>query len=694
MIALDAADFSDFDSASRKEWLLTNGIGGFASSTISGANTRRYHGLLFSALRPPVERVLMVSKIEEEACYVSKIWRLATNEFADGTISPVGYGNIMSFFLDHGVPTWRFAVADAVLEKRIIMEYGHNTTFVHYSLLRASAPFRLTLRPFCTYRDYHWHNNGSQNYRVAHTENSFTLTAFENARPYSVSLEGSGRFVPAPEWYWNFKHRAESARGLDEKEDLFLPGYFETVLSSGASLSIRCSAEARLSFFAAVASAHRRSTEKLLAQTKENTPDWISSLLLAADQFVVKRQISISSSTVSSAVVSSSSGSSSATASASAASSSFGASLIAGYHWFADWSRDTMISLSGITLVTGRPELARDILRTYSRYISEGMLPNRFIDSGEQAEYNSVDGALLYFYAVYQYWRNTKDEDSIAELFPVLEDIVCWYRRGTRFGIHVDSGDELLYAGEHGVQLTWMDAKVGAWVVTPRTGKPVEINALWHAALSIMEEFSRVLGHGLLSQEFNTQAARVRESFRSSFWYAPGNYLYDVIDCPEGADNRTENRDASLRPNQLIASGLPFGLLSDKESKAVVDICAQRLFTPYGFRTLDAQSKAYCGRYAGGQVERDGAYHQGTVWPWLLGYFVASHLQVYGDRTLARSFLDGLPGHMRDAGLGTLSEIFDGDPPFKPQGCIAQAWSVAEVLRAWALCEDTSGRFV
>ena len=355
-----------------------------------------------------------------------------------------------------------------------------------------------------------------------------------------------------------------------------------------------------------------------------------------------------------------------------------GATIIAGYPWFGDWGRDTMIALQGLTLSSGRATLAAEILKTFAAHVSEGMLPNRFPEVGEQPEYNTVDATLWYFVAVYEHLLSTDDLGLAKELFPVLAEIVEAHRRGTRYEIHVDPDDDLLYAGESGVQLTWMDAKVGDWVVTPRIGKPVEINALWYNALRIVAELARRLRKHKVAREYGAAAERVRGSFEKRFWYQEKGYLYDVVDGPDGDD-------ASLRPNQIFALSLPFPLVSPNGEKArsVVDACGRELYTPHGLRTLAPSDSSYVGVYRGGPRERDGAYHQGTAWPWLLGPFATAHHRAYGDAELARSFLASMETHLLEAGIGSISEIFDGDPPQDARGCYAQAWSIAEVLRAW-----------
>jgi predicted glycogen debranching enzyme len=377
-----------------------------------------------------------------------------------------------------------------------------------------------------------------------------------------------------------------------------------------------------------------------------DAPSWVRQLVLAADQFIVRRPLPDDPE---------------------------GMSVIAGYHWFGDWGRDTMISLPGLAIATGRPEVAGQILTTFARFVDRGMLPNRFPDAGEAPEYNTVDATLWYFEAIRAYHVATGDDALLKELFPVLEEIVRWHVDGTRYGIGEDAADGLLRSGEPGVQLTWMDAKVGDWVVTPRTGKAVEVNALWYSALRSMAGFARRLGQP--ADRWERRAERVRAGFER-FWNDAVGHCYDVVDGPEGDD-------AALRPNQIFAVSLPESPLSPERQRSVVDACAQHLLTSFGLRSLAPGHPQYRGRYAGGPWERDGAYHQGTVWGWLLGPFALAHLRVYQNPAAAQAFLLPVAHHLNDYGVGSIAEIFDGDPPFAPRGCIAQAWSVTETLRAW-----------
>lgn len=662
ILSLGRGASGQFESASGKEWLVTNGLGGYASGTISGANTRRYHGLLVAALRPPLERTVLVAKVDATALYDGESYPLFANEFADDTVDPHGYRFLESFRLDGLIPVWVYALADARLEQRVWMAHGQNTTYLTFTLVQAANPLSLELKPFCSYRDYHSHTHGEWQLVVEPIADGIEIVAFDGAQPYRVLVD-QGEFSPQPAWYWRFKHRIESFRGLDDLEDLFTPGHFKVTLQPGETVALVCSTEAvEAPDRVAALQQERRRQMDLMAAALAGEPAWFEHLILAADQFIVQRRVDGGSTN----------------------DNATGATVIAGYPWFGDWGRDTMIALPGLTLATGRPELAANILRTFAHYVSQGMLPNRFPDAGELPEYNTVDATLWYFDAIHQYLLHTDDTTLVEVLYPALLDIIEWHRRGTRYNIHIDPEDGLLYAGEPGVQLTWMDAKVGDWVVTPRIGKPVEINALWHNALRVMADLSERLGKSRAAKQFGRQAESVADSFRRCFWFEEGGYLYDVIDGLDGVMGPDGNHhDRSLRPNQIFAVSLPFRLLDDVQAKAVVDVCARQLWVSYGLRSLAADDPAYRTHYGGDPTQRDGAYHQGTVWGWLLGPFAIAHYRVYGDADRARTILAPVEHHLSDACLGSISEIFDGDPPHAPHGCFAQAWSVAEVIRAW-----------
>jgi predicted glycogen debranching enzyme len=646
------------DAAEQREWLVTNGIGGFASGTVSGNLTRRYHGLLVAALHPPVGRMQLVAKLDETARYDAADYALGTNRWASGAIEPQGHVHIESFRLDGTSAIWKFAIGDALLEKRVWMQHGENTTYVQYAMLRGSQSIELELRTLINYRNFHSNTHaGDWHMKTDSVQSGLQITAFEVAIPFYL-LSADAEVEARHDWCRDYFLPLEKYRGLDDREDYLLAAIFRATLKANQSVTVVFSMNANAALDGDVARAQNAKRESDLldqwsssdATVASAAPSWVRQLILAADQFVVKRDMP------------------------DASDNSDGKSVIAGYHWFADWGRDTMIALPGLTLATGRPEIAKKILLSFAQFIDGGMLPNNFPDAGGRPEYNTVDAALWFFEAVRQYFAATQDTVTLATLFPVMTQMIDAHVAGTRYQIHVDPADGLLYAGEPGAQLTWMDAKVGDWIVTPRIGKPVEINALWFNALETMASLAPATKQS--AEPFAKLAARVKQSF-AKFWNDSARYCYDVVDAP-GIGN-----DASLRPNQIFAVSLPQSPLLPAQQKAVVDICARRLVTSYGLRSLAQNEPGYQGHYGGNVRERDGAYHQGTVWGWLLGPFVLAHLRVYADRVAAMSFLEPLGKQIHSHGLGTLSEIFDGDALFTPRGCIAQAWTVAEVLRAW-----------
>jgi predicted glycogen debranching enzyme len=623
------------DEALGAEWLYTNGLGGFASSTVCGCSTRRYHGLLVAALAPPVRRTLLVSKLDE-TLWVGQIpFELGTNEFEDGTIHPAGWQYLSSFDRPLGIPTFSFRFQDWRLEKKVWMEQRQNTTFVRYTLLAAPSACRLEVRPFCAGTDFNAEQREGPGFGV--TERDGTLEVQAGALSYRLSCDRPAGFVGATEWWRRFLHRVERERGLDMLADLFAPGTFSVAVLPGQPVTFRLTSERDPApFEGALERAEEHGRRFLGAADAEGK------LKLAASQFLVERRPE-------------------------------GSSVIAGYHWFGDWGRDTMIALPGLALGTGQPQLAKDILRTFAGHVDQGMIPNCFGEQGGAA-YNNVDGTLWFFAAVDRYLRATEDGAFLREIFPTLEGIVDWHLKGTRYNIKVDPGDGLLYAGQEGVQLTWMDAKVDDWVVTPRIGKPVEVNALWFNAMCLMAAWARELQQE--ASDYQNLAAQIGKSFRERFWHERG-YLYDVVDGPEGDD-------ASLRPNQIFAVSLPYAAVYGPQAKAVVDIVERALLTPLGLRSLAPEDPRYIGQHTGDRWQRDASYHQGTVWSWLIGPFIDAHLRVYKDKHRARQLLQGLLQHLdAEPGIGTISEVFDGDPPHRPRGCIAQAWSVAEVLRIW-----------
>ena len=646
----------DLHTAETREWLVTNGIGGYGSGTIAGLKTRCYHGLLVAALHPPLGRTLLVAKLDETAEYAGRSFELATNRWAGGAVVPEGFRHIERFHLEGTTPVWSFALADALLEKRVFMGQGANTTYVFYRLVRATGPITLSLKALVDYATEH-RTTGAGNWRmdIARVEQGLRVTAFDGAAPFYL-LSETASAKPVHTWYCNFDLAVERARGLSDRTDHLFAGEFTAPLAPGESLTVVASTEAAPLLDGEVALAlHQQEERALLAEFSAanpplaaNAPAAVRQLVLAANQFVASRTL---------------------------AEQPDARTVIAGYPWFGDWSRDTMIALPGLTLVTGRVSVARKILRSYARYVSRGMLPNRFPSGTEAPEYNNADAPLWYVEAVRNYMEASKDTTLLLEVFPALEEIVHAYVRGTRYNIHVDPGDGLLYAGEPGVQLTWMDAKFGDHVVTPRIGKPVELNALWLNAVTAMGMFAHALGRDANCYETLVKSAH---SGYGRFWNPATGFCFDVLDGPQG-------HDAALRPNQILAVSLPESALNREQQQAVVDVCARDLLTSFGLRSLGPREPGYRGRYAGGPLERDAAYHQGTVWGWLLGPFVLAHLRVYQDPGMAASFLEPMLQHIGAVGVGSASEIFDGDPPFTPNGCFAQAWSVGETLRAWQI---------
>ena len=650
-VYLDRSVTEDFAEAIKREWLETNGLGGWASSTVTGAHTRRYHGLLVAALQPPVGRAVLLSKLDETIEFEKERIELGTNMFP-GAIHPEGYRYLTSFSKDC-FPVFTYEAAGVCLRKTIAALDGENTTLILYEILEAPAAFTLKLRPFMAGRDYHslMHANEAINQAFTFKNRILSSQIYEHL-PELYLLVPHSTFRALPQWYYNFEYLVEKYRGQDFQEDLFTPGVFKCRLKAGDKLGVIASTQ----------NPKDRDAFGLFAQEKERRKKLISilpvidettkTLGLAADQFIVRRDKDFKT-------------------------------IIAGYHWFTDWGRDTMIALPGLTLATGRFEDAKKIIRAFAQSISQGMLPNRFPDTGEEPEYNTVDATLWFFVAIYKYLKYTGDKGFLKnELLPILEDIIAWHERGTRYSIHVDD-DGLLYAGEPGVQLTWMDAKIGDWVVTPRTGKAVEINALWCNALAIMASLYKVVGQKASAQRLARRTVKTRDRFRKEFWYEKGGYLYDHVNG--------EKRDTSIRPNQIFALSLPYPLLEGQQAKKVLETVRDKLYTPFGLRSLAPDNPQYRSVYSGNGLERDSAYHQGTVWAWLLGPWLTAVVRVNGQegKATAKNYFKEIMPHLADAGIGTVSEIFNADWPHAPRGCIAQAWSVAEILRAYI--EDLQG---
>ncbi len=645
MIKLDAEICSQFEMSASREWLETNGIGGYASASVSGANTRRYHGILVAATRPPLGRMVLLSKLEETVIIGGQRFEISCNQYP-GLVHPEGYKYLTQFRLDP-FPVWTFELGGMVMEKTVFMIYGENSTACRWRIIRPSSSAgspTLELKPLLAFRDHH---------HLRHEDAAFDGNYedegdFVSMRPYpempALSLAHNGRLTERQGvWYRNFEYAIEQERGFDFSEDLFQPFTLAFDLSETASV-IASTERQNVSSVDALEKAEidRR---KQLADAVGDGDDAVRQLAIAADQFIVARGTQ--------------------------------KTVIAGYHWFSDWGRDTMIALNGLTLATRRPEIALSILTEFSKHISAGMLPNRFPDAGDTPEYNTVDATLWFFEAIRAYAETTGDYETVlTHFYDKLSDIVVWHIRGTRYQIHVDT-DGLLYAGEPGVQLTWMDAKIGNWVVTPRTGKAVEIQALWYNALCIMADLAKRFGKETGRHQYSEMARFARESFTGQFWNEADECLFDVINGNE--------RDGSIRPNQIFAVSLPHTMLDPAKAQKVVDKVETELLTPVGLRSLSPRDPAYVPIYIGSPHDRDAAYHQGTVWGWLIGPFVDAYSKVHSDddkcEARVSEMIASLRDHLTNAMAGQISEIFDADPPHRPRGCAAQAWSVAEVLR-------------
>lgn len=629
----------------KNEWLEADGLGGFASGTVGGIRTRRYHGLLLTATTPPTGRVLLVNGFDAWVETPVGIRALSSQAYTPDVIHPDGACRIQAFDADPW-PRWRFQLEDGTqIEQEIFVSHGASVTVLCWRLGSSKRGIKLFVRPFLSGRDYHalHHENPHIRFEAEARDGRVVWRPYPGL-PGTVALT-NGEYTHHPDWYRNFLYEEERARGLDFTEDLATPGTFRWDLSRGeavlilavegqepASLPPGTSAEACL---------------KTLRTAERRRRRFPSRLQRAADAYLVRR--------------------------------GSGKTIVAGYPWFTDWGRDTFIALRGLCLAPGRLADAHGILLEWAGAVSEGMLPNRFPDSGDAPEFNSVDASLWYVVAVHEFLRAMEAKDRTVsvrdrKIFQeAIEAILNGFAKGTRYGIRLDD-DGLLAAGEPGVQLTWMDAKVGDWVVTPRIGKPVEVEALWLNALWIGSQFS---------EASKTLFARGSQAFQKRFWNEAGGYLYDVVD----PDHQRGSADAAFRPNQIFAvGGLPISLLEADRAWRVVEAVEARLWTPLGLRSLAPGEPGYTPRYEGGVRARDGAYHQGTVWPWLIGPFVEAWVRVRGGTPQAKrearsKFLEPIFRHLDEAGLGHISEIADGDPPHTPRGCPFQAWSVGETLR-------------
>ena len=641
--------------ASRLEWLITNGIGGYAASTIAGVNTRRYHGILVASRRPPVERIVMVSRIEETLTIGGQEFPLSTSH-SRKAVDPAGFIHLEQFDTEP-IPTWVYQIQDVLVIKSLCMIHGQNSTLVTYKILSNRPDLELRLRPHFLFRDFHgnMYENPGFSDNAEYSDHGFQFQPFGNAPPLFLAWD-RGEFKRAPAWTREIFLPEEAKLGLNPSEDDFALGFLKLAPTAG-SVSIQFSDQTISSFNPVGLRKREEIRLEAVVSAMKSEDRFLRKLLEAADQFIVYRQ------------------------------STNGKTILAGYPWFSDWGRDTLISLPGLTLVPGRFEDARSILDTFAQSIRNGLVPNCFADQGSDAQYNSVDASLWLFFAVYKFLEYTDDYAFVREnLFKPMSGIIDAFVNGTQFNIRMDPEDGLIYSGESGIQLTWMDAKVDEWVVTPRHGKAVEVNALWYNALKIQELLLEKFGEE--TNENSALSRKVKVSFTRKFWNEEEECLYDCI-SPDGVPDR------SFRPNQIFAVYLPFQLLAAPQENKIVTGVFEKLYTSFGLRTLATDDLKYLGRHEGDRRRRDSAYHQGTVWAFLIGPFITSFLKVNHNsmeaQLRASHMLDPFKIHLEQEGcLGSISEVFDGNAPHACSGCFAQAWSVAELLRCYV--EDIKGQ--
>jgi predicted glycogen debranching enzyme len=658
-----------------REWLVTNGLGGYASGTLGGVTTRRFHGLLIAALPAPLGRRMMFNHLSEVVRLADATEaRFGGEQHVGGSLELHGAEHLLEFRLEMGLPVWRYRVGETVFEKRILMPHCQNTVHIHYRLLSGPSPVHFRLRPSLHFRAHDAPVSETLDlpYSLAVVDDRFEITRAGDSPPLRLCLLGEkGTFTVRSKRLRDILYRLEESLGYDFAGDLWSPGYFEFDLRAEHEAVLIASTEIWETITAlkpeeALAAEHERRRRLLQSADPRARNGPGPQLVLAADQFLIAPAGRVQE------------------AARVRAAGEEARTIIAGYHWFTDWGRDTMISLEGLTLVTGRTAEARDILITFGHHVRDGLIPNLFPEGQKEGLYHTADATLWFFHAVARYVEYTGDRETLRSLLPKFQDIVAHHLRGTRFGIHVDPADGLLSQGQEGYQLTWMDAKVGDWVVTPRRGKAVEINALWYNGLRLLEGWLQQEGQGGEAEVIAGHARRARHAFNARFWYERGGYLYDVVDA-EGGGN-----DASCRPNQVFAIALPHPILDRDRWPGVLDVVEKKLLTPVGLRSLSPDDPNYKRKYFGDLRSRDAAYHQGTVWPWLIGPFLDAWLKLHpGESEHGRRFLDGLLAAMPEASIGTIGEICDAEEPYTPRGCAAQAWSMAEVLRCWVKTKDS-----
>ncbi|MGQ3887624.1 amylo-alpha-1,6-glucosidase [Legionella sp. CNM-1927-20] len=650
----------------RGEWLITNGLGGYASNSVAGITTRKYHGYLIAALPPPYGRTIMLNHLHEEIMTdKGDLFLISCHERGNNNISLMGMSYLQEFYLDYGLPVWRYNINGIIIEKRIILIYLQNTVQITYKLIDGANNIRLNIQPSF---NFHSHEapvtqNNQSPYRVLAIENRYEII-LDDYLFVRLFLHGETiKFVLQGQLIPDAFFRMEETRGYESLGKIWTPGYFTLDLTKGDSATLVASTEnweiiSALKPDKALAAEYGRRKHLLSLAPQAAKEGMGAELILAADKFIITPQTRIEDS-----ILAHAEGNEVHT-------------IIAGYHWFTDWGRDTMISLEGLTLCTGRHKEALWILKTFTHYVKDGLIPNMFPEGGNEGLYHTADATLWFFHAIDRYLTMTNDYSELPYFLPTLKEIIQWHERGTHFNIGMDPKDGLIKQGQEGYQLTWMDAKVGDWVVTPRRGKAVEINALWFNALKLMEEWTEHYDKQA-SQHYRKLAQRVYQSFNQKFWLADKHYLYDVIEGEAGNDN-------ALRPNQIFAIALKYPVLEKKRWIDVIKSCEKELLTPYGLRSLAPSHPDYKPRYDGDLRARDAAYHQGTVWAWLIGPFIDAWIKTYPQKRMkARQFLVGFEQHLEDSGVGSISEVFDAEEPYTPRGCVAQAWSIAEVLRAW-----------
>jgi predicted glycogen debranching enzyme len=651
------------DDLLTSEWLVTNALGGYASGTIGGASTRRFHGFLIAALPAPRGRTMMFNHLEEILEGPDGLcWRLSGDEHGGREVAFPEEGILEEFAIENGRPVWRFSGSGIRLEKRVLMPHLQNTSYIVYRLLEGPAGLRLRLRPSLHFRPHEGLVAGQKfdRWKVTMSEDGRGIELCEGDEfpPLRLLAFGGARIEQDPRSFEHVLYRIEKSRGYEHEGELWSPGVVHIDLTPGIDCGLVASVESwdvvKALPCADASSAEDERVAKMLSISRQTDP-FATLLVLAADEFLIHPHTRV------------------ADEARVRAAGDEPRTVIAGYHWFTDWGRDTMISLEGLTLCTGRFREAGNILRTFASYIRDGLIPNMFPEGDSEGLYHTADATLWFFHAVWRYIKATNDRETLRTLLPKLLDIVDHHLRGTRFNIRVDPADGLLSQGAEGYQLTWMDAKVDGWVVTPRRGKVVEINALWYNALRILEQLLLQEKDDANARRMDEHASRARKSFNERFWYDEGQYLYDVIDP----------NDPALRPNQIFSISLDFPVLDESRWRSVVAIVHDELLTPVGLRSLSRNHSDYKPAYDGDLRARDAAYHQGTVWGWLIGPFVDAWLKVHpSDVKAAMRFLDGFRAELGTSCIGTISEVFDAESPFTPRGCVAQAWSVAEVLRA------------